>query len=74
MSEWQPIDSAPRDGTLILVSNGEDVGVAGFVNNRFCWAKGAGWAWEGDGDYGGLADCDWTLTHWQPLPEPPHAA
>jgi hypothetical protein len=58
---WQPIETAPKDGTRIL----------GF---RSGWAEAIGVAfWRCDweewrsvpGDY------SWNLTHWMPLPEPP---
>lgn len=68
MAEWQPIETAPRDGTVIL---GFDSGVIAAM----CFVKpifGGIPAWE-------LADLAWPNesmsaypTHWMPIPEPPN--
>jgi len=67
--EWQPIETAPKDGTEIWAYNGEQV--------RMHWIT-----WEHEGESGGMwqyadeilsdvaPDC-WQPTHWMPLPEPP---
>ena len=67
-AQWQPIETAPRDDQRILVADDADVATAQFTNRR--WVQSPT-AWEGDGDYGGLADLYFEPTHWQPLPEPP---
>jgi hypothetical protein len=69
---WQPIETAPKDGTRVLVYNGkqrgyhtveEDIGVAEWspCMGVYCWAS--------------IACCDgvsyYDPTHWMPLPEPP---
>ena len=57
-SAWQPIETAPRDGTQILAiwpGNGRH-GIVWFDRAR----------WTDDGDHS-LID----FTHWQPLPSPP---
>ena len=61
MSEWQPIKSAPRDGTRIIVyrpgkHNYPKVAV------DFCHAPINCW-WH--------SPSDGQPTHWMPLPEPP---
>lgn len=75
---WQPIETAPRDGTLILLA-----GNAQMVSGRWREAIpernepfGGGWFWAR------AIPAMWELvdgtgmtfvspTHWQPLPEPP---
>ena len=66
MSDWQPIETAPRDGTVVLGWNKLD-GILVYrpvtygSNNQF-----AGWNAEYDGE--GVAD---EPTQWMPLPPPP---
>lgn len=55
MSEWQRIESAPRDGTRVLVSDGADVYEAWFHPGEGAWL-------DCDGIF---------PTHWMPKPEPP---
>lgn len=61
---WQPIESAPTDGTCVLVAEGAAVGEAR------CYSEGEGWYWAGNAptdSWGGRV----YPTHWMPLPEPP---
>lgn len=70
---WGTIESAPRDGTVILVTDGSDVVTACglYTGENF-----SGWAMTYDG---GRIVCDvrdeyemiYGVTHWQPLPQPP---
>ena len=66
MSEWQPIETAPKDGTVFLSFGiSPDGGVLfaygkGFGVTR--WDSGNGGRWQGGPAY---------PTHWQQLPEPP---
>ena len=68
--KWQPIDTAPRDGSKILLARigrnevGENLGIwwacSGFWHSRYeNWNDGI--------EPSGLAH----PTHWQPLPPPP---
>lgn len=78
MSQWQPIETAPKDGTAIL---------AGSVNHDarevVCWQDGVpsgssmyepneGWVNAGAIKDRFYANPRW-FTHWQPLPDPPPA-
>lgn len=61
MSEWQPIESAPKDGKPIIVLDDGDVRVA---------------AWSGmlgkfSGTGGNIFNYCENATHWMPLPTPP---
>lgn len=72
--KWQPIETAPKDGTEILACDvSGDLG-AYHVEVVF-WAV----SWGDDSDTVGWGICDGQtrppscFTHWMPLPEPPDA-
>lgn len=75
---WQPIETAPRDGSQILLSCGPlvEVGcwapdVLGdeypwvFASDRSCYEQFEGDTWTPINGYP-----EDTVTHWMPLPEP----
>jgi len=77
---WQPIETAPRDGTEILLSNGKDVAQGWYVHDEggITEHRDLDGNWmdqtESDGyigwfDVGGCMGPD--PTHWMPLPPPP---
>jgi hypothetical protein len=71
MSEWQPIETAPKDGTTLILGwlQRDRVSIGWFgpklsthgVNYGDDWGYGTEW------------DCKYSTppTHWMPLPEPP---
>lgn len=68
--QWQPIDTAPRDGSYVLVSNGHGVWVA-----RFKDVYQSGWKppmpWQSmmlNHDHIPSAKRSGSPTHWMPLP------
>jgi hypothetical protein len=76
MNGWQPIETAPRDGTWILALSPRSLPVCQvvrwevehpsharpeFQNNYAMWA----------GYYEAHGPFDGPVTHWMPLPEPP---
>jgi hypothetical protein len=63
MSAWQPIETAPKDGTRVrlLCPEGEDTGSYDDYTERE-WASIPG---EWSTDFG-----NGEPTHWMPLPEP----
>lgn len=61
-ARWQSIETAPKDGTLILVYDGSEP-------MTVTWEEFFGWQDNARGSYWGF-----TATHWMPLPEPPTAA
>lgn len=74
MSEWQPIETAPRDGTWLLLTGGDiQYGWDGdTVPPCVCGhSSGREWqfAWYDGGAYGEYL----RPTHWMPLPAPPEA-
>jgi hypothetical protein len=68
---WQPIETAPKDGTRVLVTWAGDHAAAGYVRiAQFCALGGkTRRAW--------MSDCDsepgriMKPSYWQPLPAPP---
>lgn len=61
---WRDIATAPKDGTVILQSDGRNVWAS-------CWTQSMGW-WSIHGKVDGKIYGKTTL--WQPLPEPPVVA
>ena len=65
MAEWQPIETAPKDGTWIVICDGRHAGC--FLAAYWDGDEEAPYKWfTVDGSY--HADFP---THWMPLPEPP---
>lgn len=66
MTDWRPIETAPKDETEILVCDARIYG--GFYQVVFC--SQPGWHWQtSDGPVFHPS----AFTHWMPLPEPPSA-
>ena len=69
MTEWRPIETAPRDGSGMMI-----LGKSGVVLSPCQWETGeisedGFWLWW-------QAEPEWLTevkdpTHWMPLPEPP---
>ncbi len=65
---WMPIDTAPKDGTLVIISGG----IAAYRENKTypklsCWYSVSGFP---------MVIAEHLInqpTHWMPLPEPPAA-
>lgn len=78
MSGWQPIETAPKDGSYILaiVQESDDRHMGRQAGRMFCiryesfGERFGGWAvYPG---YGGALDN--AFSHWMPLPPPPEEA
>lgn len=70
VSEWQPIETAPKDGTEVLIGRFLDgklptKAVASFHPSE-------GWRDAGDIGWGGMY-AHVRPTHWMPLPSPPNS-
>lgn len=78
--EWQPIETAPKDGSQILIAAMDNFLTVGYWNEReYIWSipsdvetQKAGVrhfrkAFNSDGDILEI----YFPTHWMPLPEPP---
>lgn len=76
MSEWQPIETAPKDGTLILVYEPvrqyAEAGIYMVSWDREYPYQPKTWCivYSEQDEQGGCATVDWA-TYWMPLPEPP---
>lgn len=81
MDKWRDIETAPRDGTRVLLAMGDgDVRdgwwdgevelVAHPTIDQMIW-RGAWVDGEVHGSIWGLVKVEYDPTHWQPLPSPP---
>lgn len=78
MSEWQPIDTAPKDGTTVLLFRRLDpwnvIGYGRWISTKWRLKDGTtpieGWLSYGFDDPPGNLGLGGP-THWMPLPEPP---
>lgn len=76
MSEWQTIETAPRDGEPILIWKPDEPRVGEYMMSAY-WSEDLnGFVPVGghnkQGYFSEWAGCDQGYpTHWQPLPEPP---
>jgi hypothetical protein len=77
VTEWQPIETAPKDGTEVIVSDGRDVFTARYRLSN-CANDEPFFAVSGDGDFFNRGT-DWNFepdyrwpTHWMPLPDAPN--
>ncbi len=84
MSQWQPIETAPKDGTKILGFDPQ--GVRGPVCAVIYWYSHQSQSFEEAGDglfrkvlhepvewWEGASYSPFRATHWMPLPKPPEA-
>lgn len=74
-NDWQPIETAPKDGTEIIITNGYEIYTARYyegvvTNNKPWFAKSADGELFNDGyDHENRPVYMYKPTHWQPLPE-----
>lgn len=74
MSDWRPIETAPKDDTACLVWNGTNVSVARFGEVRQSgkvewWPLANGETVDDNTHYHEMMVVE--PSHWMPLPEPP---
>lgn len=73
ISQWQPIETAPRSGSVIVWDESLAMPRVAFYATSFEDGDHA-WVYArqiGDGDKPPLAFIVVTPTHWMPIPEPP---
>ena len=77
MSEWRPIETAPKDGTSILLHFDSPHRPQNWEKECSAVNTAVGQWWEGDDAWICYMDmvrdpeCHFEPTHWMPLPEPP---
>lgn len=74
---WRGIESAPKDGTSIWVSNGFSMRVAFWADGKqyeHQGSVGGGWRDYFATEMRSTADLMWAPTHWMPLPASPAPA
>lgn len=65
--DWQPIETAPKDGTevILYVADFDSVTTGWYSSRTGLWPRHDEFTEDGDACNIGLP------THWMPLPEPP---
>lgn len=63
---WMPIESAPKDGTRVLIWQGE--AYVAWFEREYAWVSHGG-AWISERYRSDTYE--YAPTHWQPLPKPP---
>ena len=75
MSKWQPIETAPKDGSKVLLWDSDErkYGVSAWLSQeREHWDQVNATTRKRRVEvWGYWPDIDFCPTHWMPLPEPP---
>lgn len=76
MSEWQPIETAPKDRRRIVAFVPDELGdhqiqIAEFDDDYASLSSAPFWRYNGDGFASGRYSRAHQPSHWMPLPEPP---
>ena len=73
MSKWQPIETAPKDGTSVILGCNYDR--LGKIRVTCAWYEREIWTeakhWDDDADDWLFLECAFRPSHWMPLPSPP---
>lgn len=72
-SLWQPIETAPKDGTAILATGGgldDSVQIISYLEHVGAWETSEVTLDDRDDEADGYS----RPTHWQPLPTPPRSS
>ena len=71
MSDWKPIETAPKDGTIIIAYSPHDGRVRTMQFDSHEYRKRPQPHWRATNNFGIMWDMERQPTHWMPLPEPP---
>lgn len=63
LPEWRPIETAPKDGVFVLITDGDVVQIGYYEDHLTAWRS-----------YEDQCRLWSDPTHWQPLPAPPERA
>lgn len=70
--KWQPIESAPKDGTVLILYSSQGMEMGSWKKDENYRDQPAKWfSEEGDDWSTGYYYCPMDPTHWMPLPAPP---
>lgn len=68
---WQPIETAPKDGSMVLLTDGSYVDAGFYHDGSACYGHRGGAGFFAEEDRGSLLTAsNFMATHWQPLPLP----
>jgi hypothetical protein len=73
MSEWQPIETAPKDRYILICEANEPAWAGNMFVAKWFGDDETACFWTSGGPNGGI-DLEpriYSFTHWMPLPEPP---
>jgi hypothetical protein len=69
MSQWQAIETAPKDRLILAVDHGI-IRMVHWDSNQFAKNPRPFWTWWSNSK---TCERNFQPTHWMPLPEPPEA-
>lgn len=76
MSEWKQIETAPKDGTSILLYSSKEPITEGWFETSLEWGRPCN-SWTNGWETSNGCDVGYNRlypTHWMPLPPPPNAS
>lgn len=74
--DWQEIETAPKDGTVVWVGSRSSIRLAFWRSGKEYEYRdfvGGGWRDHGGAERGDMADLHFTPTHWMDIPQTPIA-
>jgi hypothetical protein len=69
--QWLPIESAPKNGRVILTWDGVNMSLCNWANCSEVWEQEERMGWSSGYDCSTMSHDEEYPTHWIPLPNPP---